>query len=62
MTIEFANGKKITATKNVLNMISLYASAAREKYEKLGYSALASEAEDFEMAIYNRLKEDGFYD
>lgn len=62
MTIEFANGKKITAAKNVLNMIAIYASEAREKYEKSGYSALASEAEDFEMSIYNRLKEDGFYD
>ena len=47
MTINFNDGKKITANKYTLNYISLLASEAADKFEQEGSNALASEAREF---------------
>lgn len=61
MTVEIGYGGKITATKYVLNEISVYAQLASERYKELGYPTLAKQAENVSEAIYNCLFESGHY-
>ena len=61
MTINFNDGKKITANKYTLNYISLLASEAADKFEQEGSNGLASEAREFFNYIYNELEKSGIY-
>lgn len=54
-------GSKITASKDVLNYISIIAEKAYDAYMSEGYTALAKEALEFSVIIYEALKREGLY-
>lgn len=62
MTVEIGCGRKITATKDVLNELSMYAELASENYARREYPNLAEKARDVSRAIYYCLLETGYYD
>ena len=62
MTVEIKNIGKITASKEVLNMISLWASQAAERNTLKGYEGLADEADKAASTIYKALKAAGLYE
>lgn len=61
MTVNTAYGK-ITATEDVLNVISLNCSMAAIHYEKEGMKALSDKADTVGREIFNALNSKGFYD
>lgn len=60
MTIETKWGK-ITANKEVLNLLGSIIYTATYQYESKGYDALEKQAYDIAEAIYNKLDESGYY-
>ena len=52
---------KITADQNTLNFISILAREAADEYNREGYDALAKEAKNFALSIYNELEKAGMY-
>ena len=61
MTIRF-EGRRITASKEMLNYISILAMEAADKFEKEGADALANEARELSNLIYEELSKSGLYD
>lgn len=62
VTIEF-NGKqeKITADESVLNLLSMYATEAANRYETLGLNAIRKVAKGVGDDIYDGLAKYGYY-
>lgn len=52
----------LTAPKDLLNLISIYAGKAEVVYKERGYDALAEEAIDLWALIYDELDKTGYYD
>lgn len=48
-------------TMYFLNELSCFLSEATRRYEETGYHALSSNCDEMQQAIYNQLKEIGFY-
>ena len=61
MIVEIGS-RKITATKKVLNYLSIIADKASVAFMSEGYTALGEDAREFSESIYNALKERGFYE
>lgn len=61
MTITLTTGEKITASKSTLNLIAIWAQDSTERYRRLGYNGLEKEAMNATKAIYEQLKETGYY-
>lgn len=62
MTVNIEGLGKITASKEILNLISSLAYEARENYAATGYKAWAVQAKEVAEALYDALDEIGFYD
>lgn len=63
MTIEIMNGKKkITASKEVLNEISMWARAYANEEARKNHKALAELGDEVSDTIYYALDEIGYYD
>ena len=60
-TVEIPGFGKITAEDITLNMISLWAAMADEKWTQDGARGIAKEAKEASMTIYNFLNEKGYY-
>ena len=60
MTVKTSYGK-ITASKETLNELLLIFQEASENYEKRGRMALASQAMETSLEIYEILGMDGYY-
>lgn len=60
MTINTKIGK-ITASKDVLNYLSIICTQAEEYNKSRGYNASAEECKEVSYDLYNVLKEVGFY-
>ena len=60
-TVEIEGFGKITAEDSTLNMISLWASMADEKWTQDAAYGIAKEAKEASMTIYNFLNEKGYY-
>ena len=60
MTVKTIFGN-ITASKDVLNELSIYASEASKEYERKGYFALQERAQEVANTIFNELDKTGFY-
>lgn len=61
ITITTPNGN-ITASKYLLNSISIAFSKCSEKFKEDGAPALACDAENIADAIYDELKKTNFYE
>lgn len=61
MTIKTEYGN-LTAPKDLLSLISIYAGKAADSYNERGYDALAEEAIDLWALIYDELDKTGYYD
>ena len=62
MTIELANGKKITGNAITLNYMSMVLNEAAENYRRKGLINIASDCEHDSDIIDRALKEKGLYD
>lgn len=60
-TVEIPGFGKITAEDSTLNIISLWAAMADEKWTQDGARGIAKEAQEASMTIYNFLNEKGYY-
>lgn len=60
MTINL-NGEKITASKDMLNYLSIIFAKAGEKFEDEEANALAKTANKWSYKIYKDLSDNGFY-
>lgn len=60
MTIATQHGK-ITGNKDLLNYISILAFEAENRYRQEGANALAEDAKEFSVMIYEALLESGLY-
>lgn len=60
MTIKTSEGN-ITASKAVLNMLSIHLFESAEKHEKENFKALAKQARTIATELYKGLEETGFY-
>ena len=62
MTVNIEGLGRITASKDVLNYISIAMSEASYHFELKGLSALQKEAKEYANAIYNELDSKGYYE
>lgn len=61
MTIELKGIGKVTASKEVLNLIAIWAGQAAESYEVKGLNALKRQATEADKEIYDALDKTGYY-
>ena len=62
MTVEIKGFGKLTANKDVLNIISMLADEASDRYEELNKIISANQAREIAKDIYDKLEKAGFYD
>lgn len=62
MTVMFENGEKVTASKDVLNELSLAYRYASERWEQKNLYVTAELYEQRAHTIYDALDETGYYD
>lgn len=62
MTVTLRSGEKITASKAVLNHLSIVLVDAAELYKRIEHHASAELARQDSNDIYKALKETGYYD
>ena len=61
MTVEIKGLGKITASKEVLNILSSYAWEASNSYEERGRNQLSINAYKMANTIYDELERNGYY-
>lgn len=61
MTVELKGIGKVTASKEVLNLLAIWAIRAAENYESKGLNALRKQALEADKEIFDALAETGFY-
>lgn len=61
MTVELKGIGKVTASKEVLNLLSIWATEASRVYEGRERHYMAKEAQEASSSIFEALEETGYY-
>lgn len=62
MTLNLGTYGKITASRDAFNKLSLLLAEASNRYEERGLDALADEASEMAVTLYDELDKVGYYD